>query len=260
MILKGDSKSTTNSHTHKDPPKWAQPGLSTAAEDAKALYDKNKAQREQGISQVPELSSQTQAAINGLLEAAKQYENAYIKNQFQGEPLAVKNLKDLAEGKNIGSNEDFKESLQKVLDQAATTINSRMSGYGRYGSGANQTILSKTLGNIAQSAQGQQYNQDILNMLRANKQLDRAQNNQIANANNYYKGQSNAFLAALTGGQVLDKKQQEKANESWSELEKLLSISKGAAGNYGDSYYNSTKTKSSGGGGFLDFLKKLIGF
>src|SRR5699024_997936 len=89
------------------------------------------------------------------------------------------NLNDMAAGKLIGHNQAFKKTLDNSLDDAANTINRQMSGAGRYGSGTNMGVLATKLGNIAQAANTQQYNQDVNNMVRANSQIDAARMGQM---------------------------------------------------------------------------------
>ena len=251
---KGGKTKQTSTQTSA-PPSWAAPLFKTGAKDAMNLYNSGQGGNVYQGERVGDLSNNTLNAINGLQNTAGNYGNSYLQGLASGQNATAQNLKDLAAGKMLGNNAAFNQSLQNSLDNAATTINSQMSGAGRYGSGAHTGVMAQQLGQLSTSGLSDQYNKDIENMMNANQLIDNANNNQLAAAGNYYQGQGNAFLNALKGGTQLDQNNQQKLdaareqwneedNRGWNRLSMLLSAAQGAAGNYGTTTGNQTQKQS----------------
>lgn len=253
----GSSKSESSSTQKSDPPKWAKPLFEQSASDAMDLYNSGQGGNVYQGQRVADLSGTTTGAVNSLSNAANMYNSDAVNKLATGDTSSATNLANMANGSMIGNNTAFNDALQNTLDKTASTINSSMSGAGRYGSGANSSVLANQLGQVATSALSNQYNQDVQNMLTANNQIDTANQGQLAGLNSLYQGYSNAANNALNGGQVLDKNAQDKLNaakdywtegdnQGWTRLGLLQSAAAGAAGNYG----TTTGSQSSDTKGF----------
>lgn len=243
------SQTTTNA-----PPSWAAPIFKQAGADAQNLYNSGQGGNVYQGQRVGDLSGQTMGGVNGMNNAMNMYGSDAVNRLATGQTSSGTNLADMASGKMIGNNSAFNDALQNTLNNTATTINSNMSGAGRYGSGAHTGVMSSQLGQVATGAMANQYNQDVQNMMTANGQIDSANQGQLNSLNNLYQGYSNASRNALTGGQVIDQNNQDKLNadwdkwsetdnRGWNRLNMYLGAGAGAAGNYGTS---TSKSKSSG--------------
>ena len=271
----GKGAKTTQTKTETSaPPEWAAPLFKRSAKDAMDLYNSGQGGNVYQGSRVADLSEVTKNAISGLGNATANYGNSYLQGLAGGKNASGQNLADMASGKMVGANTAYNQALQNTLDNTATTINSQMSGAGRYGSGAHSGVLSRQLGQAATTALSNQYNQDVGNMLNANELIDRANNNQLSAASNYFQGQGNNFLNALKGGTILDQNNQQKLdaardqwneedNRGWNRLAMLLSAAQGAAGNYGTSSGTQTTKQQNGAlttiGNGLGALSSLFG-
>ena len=249
------SKSEQQKTETSAPPSWAAPLFTTGAKDAMNLYNSGQGGNVYQGERVADLSDTTKNAINGLQNTAANYGNSYLQGLASGPNVSAKNLANMAAGRMVGGNASFNQALQNTLDNTATTINSQMSGAGRYGSGAHSGVMSRQLGQTATGALSNQYNQDVQNMMNANQMIDSANNNQLAAASNYYQGQSNALLNALKGSTLLDQNSQQKLdaarqkwgeedNRGWNRLAMLLGAAQGAAGNYGTTSAKQTAKQS----------------
>lgn len=266
---KGRSQHSNSSNTNL-PPDWALPLFRKSAEDALKLYNSGKGGNVYQGRRVTDLSDQTKKSVNGLQDAANNYENGFLKKLLNSDSFSSQNLSDMASGRMLGNNQQFKEGLQNTMNEVASTVNSQMSGAGRYGSGANNKILAQTLGNIATKAQGDQYNNDVNDMMRANNLIDQSRKNQLDSANNFLRGESQNWLNALHGGNVLDKNNQDKLsedqkkwseedNQGWNRLDLLKKAMRDAAAHYGTSVQQKNQTSSNGLGAIGGMLGKLIG-
>lgn len=262
-----------NSHTQQtstsqySPPDWARGLFERFASDASNLYNNGQGGHAYTGQRVADLSDMSKNAMNNLAAIGGQFNNPYLSSILSGATSSQNNLSDLASGKYIGHNSDFQTALNNGLNDAATTINSQMSGAGRYGSGANNAVLANRLGTIASSANALQYNQDIANMMNANGQIDRARLGQLNGAANMLGAQSNNAAAQLHGGAMLDKNAQDKLNsnwqswldkdnEGWNRLQLLKDAMNSAAGRYGS---GSAQRSVSGGQGWGSIFSKLLG-
>lgn len=249
------SKSEQQKTETSAPPSWAAPLFTTGAKDAMNLYNSGQGGNVYQGERVADLSDTTKNAINGLQNTAANYGNSYLQGLASGPNVSAKNLANMAAGRMVGGNASFNQALQNTLDNTATTINSQMSGAGRYGSGAHSGVMSRQLGQTATGALSNQYNRDVQNMMNANQMIDSANNNQLAAASNYYQGQGNALLNALKGSTLLDQNSQQKLdaarqkwgeedNRGWNRLAMLLGAAQGAAGNYGTTSAKQTAKQS----------------
>lgn len=261
-------QTTTNQYS---PPDWAREMFKRFANDASGLYNSGQGGHAYGGQRVSDLSDLSKNAMGNMTALGAKFNNPYLNNILQGSTAAQSNLADLASGKMVGHNSDFQAALNNGLDGAASTINSQMSGAGRYGSGANNAVLANKLGNIASSAKALQYNQDVANMMNANGQIDRARLGQVNGAANLYGAQSNQLAGQLHGGAMQDKNNQDKLNanwqawldkdnQGWNRLQLLKDAMNAAAGRYGsNSSQRNVSSNESSSPGLGGILSKLIG-
>jgi hypothetical protein len=215
-------KSSTQK-TENKPPKWATPLFQQSASEAQKIYDSGAGGNVYQGETVAGLGDTTKQGIAGVQSAAAGFNN----------PAVANNLTDWASGKNVMSNPYFESALTGQLNNAADQVQSRFSGSGRYGSGANTNALTNTLGNIRAGALSNQYNQDVNNMFTAGNALT-----------NWNQGNIGAQQAVTNAGQLEDQarqaqltadftKWQSEDMQPWTRLGLLQSAAAGSAGNYG---------------------------
>ena len=108
--------------------------------------------------------------------------NSYGRN-------ALSNIQRTAnQGFNLSQNPAFQQVQQNALQKAAQGVNAQAAAAGRYGSGANQQVLGRTLGDIASNLGYQEYGNW------QNRQ-DTANNNLFAGGNQALGNQMNAIGA-----------------------------------------------------------------
>jgi len=208
---------------------------------------------------VGDLSDPTNQAIAGLANNAAAFSNPALHSLMTQPTGAARHLAPMASGGMVGQNAAFDSALQQGLDNAATTINSHMSGAGRYDSGAHNQILAQNLGQIAAGQKAAQYNRDVQNMLTANAQIDNANQGQLTTAGNYLARAAEASARALGGGLILDNNKQailDAQHQAWQESEQapwhrlalLQAAANGFAGPYGTQTIQSdTRTRQNPG-------------
>lgn len=223
-------KSSTQK-TENSPPKWAKPLFQQSASEAQSIYNSGAGGNVYQGDTVAGLGDTTQAGISGIKNAAAGFNNQGVQN----------NLTDWASGKNVMSNPYFESALTGQLDSAADQVQSRFSGSGRYGSGANTNALTNTLGNIRAGALSNQYNQDVGNMFTAGNALT-----------NWNQGNLGAQQAVTNAGQIEDQNKQAQLTadftkwqsedmKPWTRLGLLQSAAAGSAGNYGTNTQTQTQ-------------------
>jgi len=226
------------------PPPWAVPLYAQGAADLQELYRSGRGGNVYQGTRVANLSDETTKAIEGIGRTAAAFDNADLQTRLGATPQAAQNLAQLAAGSAIGQNNAFNSALQNELDRSATLINSRLSGAGRYGSGAHSGVLARELGQVAARARSDQYNRDIDNQLAANAQIDRANQSQLGLVNDSLRQQTDAYRAALAAGQVRDAQAQsrldserqrwlENDDREWERLGRYQALVNGLAGDYG---------------------------
>ena len=230
-----DGKSSTQK-TENKPPAWATPLFKESASEAQKIYDSGAGGNVYQGQTVADLGSTTQAGISG------------IQNTVSGMPTSTSsatNLQNMASGNSVGGNPYFSTVLDNQLNKTADLINSKFSGSGRYGSGANSAVLGTELGNVASDALYKQYNQDLQNQLSANSQID-------GSNSNMFRDRLAGNQAVLGAGQVQDANQQAKLTadftkwqsedmQPWTRLGLLQSAAAGSAGNYGTNTQTQTQ-------------------
>jgi len=257
---KGASQNNQQRQTQTSaPPPWAVPLYAQGAADAYELYRSGRGGNVYQGARVADLSDESAQAIAGLARTATRFNDPDLLRRIQSPTQAAQNLTALAAGEGVGQNRAFDAALQNELDNTASLVNSRLSGAGRYGSGAHSGALANALGNVATRARADQYNRDVDTMLAANAQIDRANQSQLGLANNFLNSQSDAYRASLAGGQVRDANIQnqldasrerwlENDNREWERLGRLQAAAGGLAGDYGTrSNMNQTTSRRSPG-------------
>lgn len=157
--MSGGSKQTTTQTS--SPWSGAQPALTQAIGGAQNLYNAGVgSQVYTGSTVVPWASQTTQAMGNIQNNANANTGGNGLSRQYQGviesggynraQQDALGNTRSLA-----NSSYSVSPELQKVLDAQASkvgdAVNLNASAAGRYGSGANQTLLAKNVGDLANS-------------------------------------------------------------------------------------------------------------
>lgn len=165
--MAGGSKQTTQTQS-SEPWAGAQPALKDAVGGAQALYNgRIGSQVYDGSTVVPWASQTTQAMGNIENNANANTGGAGLSGQYQGvinsggynaaQQDALRNTQNLA-----NSSYSVPPELQKVLDAQASkvgdSVNLNASAAGRYGSGANQSLLAKNIGDLTNSTIFNDYN------------------------------------------------------------------------------------------------------
>jgi len=268
---KGGSKTQTTSQSNL-PPAWAMPLFEKHSKDTMNLYNSGQGGNVYQGQRVGDLSDQTRSSIDNLQKTANLYNDSGLQNLANGATMSAENLKDMASGKFLTEgNPYFRQRLDSQIDDMAQKVNSQMSGAGRLGSGANTQVLAKNTSAMLLQGLEDDYNRAMQNMQQANVNIDRANQNQLSAANNFYQGQSNANKNAVNGGTILDQNEQNKINSDWSKWEEednrgwnrldlLQNAMRGSAGNYGTSNSKTTANQSPDLFGMAgNFFSKLIG-
>ncbi|WP_455476853.1 tail fiber domain-containing protein [Bartonella sp. B41] len=251
------------------PPAWIEDIFKKASSEALNLYNSGSGGNVYQGERAADLSDTTKNAIMGLEKAADQYNNPIIAQLLNAPTNSVPNLLDMAQGNFVGRNSKFNDALQNALNQTSDAVNRSVSGAGRYGSGAHTGVLADELGMLATKAAARQYNQDVNNMINANKIIDNSLYDKVNAANGYYKGQSSAQSNALKGGIIKDEYRQnaldverqkwiEQDNRGWNRLAQLLQAGKQTAGNYGTNSTETTAMPSMVGDPLRD-VQQLVG-
>ncbi|WP_321449288.1 hypothetical protein [uncultured Cohaesibacter sp.] len=145
----------------------------TGAYDAmkgQATNAANQAQSAYGdlFNQVGQTSGQQAGAYGDLMGEA----NTAFGNQYDAyNGLGSDMMNSMAQGGQIGANNaNLMKALEGGADQIATKVNQIASASGRYGSGTNQDVMAKNIGDYYSNALTGQYNQDVNNMMGASSQ------------------------------------------------------------------------------------------
>lgn len=245
----GSSKGQTTQTSTSEPPRWAAPLFKQSARDAQNIYNSGAGGNVYQGQTVAQFSPESMGGINALTQAGKSTPNYTNLEALAGAPTSsATNLGDMASGKNLLANPYFEDALAGQLGKTAAQVQSQFSGAGRYGSGANNSVLSSELGNIRSNALYNQYNQDVQNMLTANGMIDNSntQNiqNQLAVGQAGFQNMLTGAGAQIDAGRMLDDKTQQNLladyqkwtaedMRDWTRLGLLQSAAAGAAGNYG---------------------------
>lgn len=164
--MSGGNKQTTTQSSA--PWSGAQPALTQAIGGAQNLYNSGVGSQVYTGSTVVPWASQTSQAMNNIQNVAGQNSGGSgLSGQYQGvinsggynkaQQDALNNTRNLA-----NSQFSVTPELQRVLDTQAAkvsdTVNLNASAAGRYGSGANQTLLAKNVGDLANQTIYNDYN------------------------------------------------------------------------------------------------------
>jgi len=240
----GNSDKETRTQTNA-PPAWALPLFRQGADDAMRFYHSGSGGNVYQGQRVADPGDVTRNAISGLQESASAFDHPDLAGLATARTSAAQNLGDMASGQYLRQgNPYYRERLNDEISAMAAQVNSRMSGAGRYGSGANTDVLAKNTAGMLMNGMENDYNRAMQNMLAANSQIDSANQSRLQAAGNYFRNRSAAHEAALRGGQVLDHNAQNKLNaeqqkwteednRDWNRLGYLQNAANGFAGNYG---------------------------
>lgn len=300
--------STTKTTTENKPPEWAAEGYKQAGSEAQRLYNSGSGGNTYLGSTVAPLSDTTMSGVNQMAQAGANWNTAGSRPLFQGigagagsvydaagaPSSAATNLSGYASGEFLdpATNPYFEPALQGQLDKTASQIQSQFSGAGRYGSGANTSVLANELGGLRTNAFMDQFNRNTANQFGANQQIDAARNasqgmqlgalgvgqtaaNSIAGLDQQnFQNRLTGANATLQAGNIVDTQGQKDLmdeinkfyaldNADWDRLGMYEQALAGAAGNYGTQ--NSTARTSgiapfaSALGGGLGSIKKAGG-
>lgn len=230
----GKSSKTTQENK---PPAWSVPLFEKSASEAQKIYDSGAGGNVYQGQTVAGLGNTTQAGIQG------------VQNTVAGLPSATSSANNLA-GMASGSylkdgNPHFNAALDNQLQKAGEKIQSQFSGAGRYGSGANTSVLTNQLGGLATSALSDQFNRDTQNMLTANNMID-------SSSSNLFQNKLAGNQAVMGAGQIQDANKQAQLTsdftkwqsndmKDWNRLGLLQSAAAGSAGNYGTNTQTQTQ-------------------
>lgn len=229
-------KSSTQK-TENMPPAWAVPLFQKSATEAQKIYDSGAGGNVYQGKTVADLGSTTMQGINGMQG---------VVSGLPSSTSSAKNLGDMASGAFLrDGNPYFNDMLSNQLDKTASRIQSQFAGSGRYGSGANTSVLSNELGGIAANTLYNQYNQDANRMLSANSQIDAANSN-------LFRDQLAGNQSVIDAGRIQDANEQAKLTadftkwqsedmQPWTRLGLLQSAAAGSAGNYGTNTQTQTQ-------------------
>jgi hypothetical protein len=166
--MAGGSKQTTTSAS--EPWKGAQPALNQSIAGAQNLYNAGVGgQVYQGSTVVP-WSQQTMNAM-GTIEnnANNNLTGGGISREYQGvinnggfnapQSIAMNNTVKTANSDfNLDANPAFRAVLGEAQKGATDAVNMNASAAGRYGSGTNQSLLAKNVGNLTNQMVSTEYN------------------------------------------------------------------------------------------------------
>lgn len=275
------SSKTTSSQESK-PPAWAAPLFEQSASEAQNLYNSGAGGNPYMGSTIADLSDTTMGGVNQLAQAGQGWNTSGTRPLFQGigqasvgPSYSEQNLAGIASG---ADNPYFEQALEGQLGKTADQVQSRMSGAGRYGSGAHTGVMTGELGNIRSNALSNQWNQNIQNMFGANSLMDSNRNagldRGLQSAGAMANMDQQQFQNALTGagatlqaGGILDDQANRMAmeeanrfyemdNAGWNRLGLLQSAAAGAAGPYGS---QSGTSRTSNPGAILSGIGGMMG-
>ena len=178
-----------------------------------------------------DLNQEQQTGINMVANRAQ--------NGSQTLDNAEGNLNQLIGG---GKNPYLDAAYGQAAEQVSNSVNSQFSGAGRYGSGAQQDLLAKNLGNVATNIYGGAYDQDQGRRLQA-----------IGLAPQYGQLEYQDASQLLNAGQILQDQEQknkdygyqqfqEQENDPYKKLAAMAAV-------FGTNLGGTSKTESSNSGG-----------
>lgn len=246
--MSGGSKQQTTT-TNTAPWSGAQPALKTALSGAQRLYKSGTGAQVYSGSTVVPWDAQTKAGMGIVTDAANANSGGQgLSGRYQGiidaggyndeQQSALGNTRALANASYSVSPE-----LQRVLDaqssKVSEAVNANASAAGRYGSGSNQNLLAKNVGDLANSTIYNDYTNFLGRKDAANTSLFNMGQTGIGNLGTAYEGlqapaqslfQVGAMNEDLATRQLNDKLRvfNEKQNKPWENLARLNAIASGA--------------------------------
>lgn len=125
--------------------------------------------------------------------------------------MAEQNLMNIAKGGFINRNDpNFEKVLGRATENTAGQVNALASGMGRYGSGTQQGVLAREVGDLQANARLNQYNTERGRQVEAINRIDAARNTAFGNrlnaansgAGNYLSGLGQALNAANSASNI----------------------------------------------------------
>lgn len=197
--MSGSGGKSTTTVQNNEPYKAYQPNIQKAQDMAGKVADDPSAWAAYSGDRYVGPSENSQAAMDGMAQTAQGgvqglsdamgqaqgvVNNGAISQNTMGayDALGSDYLNSMATGSQIGANNaNLMKTLEGGADQIATKVNQIASASGRYGSGTNQDVMAKNVGDYYNNALTGQYNQDVNNMMGAQSTLQGLANSQ-ANA------------------------------------------------------------------------------
>lgn len=239
--------------TENKPPAWATPLFSQSASEASKIYNSGAGGNVYQGQTVANLGQTTQQGIQGVQNAAGNWNNQQFQNMLTAPTQSSQNLQGMASGQYLQEgNPYYRDRLNNEIAQANSLVQSQFSGSGRYGSGANTDVLSRNTNNMLLQGLESDYNRAMGNMLSANQMIDQSNNAQVGNMMNAYQGQQAAQQGVINAGQLQDQNAQQQLTADftkwqsedmapWTRLGLLQSAAAGSAGNYGTNTQTATQ-------------------
>lgn len=191
----GGSKQTGQTTTSTDLMPSVKGGIDKALGGAQGLYDSGNLFKTYPYSTVVPFSGETEQGMQGTMSASQQWlpklndaansTSALANSQTGlngGQMQTVDALESLLNGRELGNyaqgsyldgsnNPHFSKVVDRAAEGARDAVNMNFSGAGRYGSGANQQILAREVGDLTSRAYADQYNNEVANMMGANSMM-----------------------------------------------------------------------------------------
>jgi hypothetical protein len=196
--MTGNNKQTTQASS--EPWKQAQPALQQGIKGAQDLYKAGiGGQVYSGSTVIPWAKQTTQAMGNIQNTANANLGGAGLSGQYQGiinnggfnapQQAALQNTQNVANSSfDINSNPAFQSVLAEAQRGATDATNLNASAAGRYGSGTNQSLLAKNVGNLTSQMVGQEYNNWLGRRDAANANLFNMGQQGLGNLGTAYSG------------------------------------------------------------------------
>lgn len=176
-MSKGSNPSSVTTTTSTEPSEFIKPYYTQAINSAQELYENPNAPSFFPNNTYVDFAPETNTALQ--LASAR---------ALQGNPLLGSSQQEInkilsGDYLNPTSNPYAQSVYNQMAGDVTSQVNSQFTNAGRFGSGANQEILARSLGELGNKFYGDQYNQERSNMVNATQiapQLGEMDYNDIA--------------------------------------------------------------------------------
>lgn len=176
-MSKGSNPSSVTTTTSTEPSEFIKPYYTQAINSAQELYENPNAPSFFPNNTYVDFAPETNTALQ--LASAR---------ALQGNPLLGSSQQEInkilsGDYLNPTSNPYAQSVYNQMAGDVTSQVNSQFTNAGRFGSGANQEILARSLGELGNKFYGDQYNQERANMVNATQiapQLGEMDYNDIA--------------------------------------------------------------------------------